>query len=533
MKAPPNDTGAGAAQAVREPCAGGLTAPSVMIEQVPDRSRYRAVSTLLRRHAEADGDKVFLQSVDDGRTLTHAETLALCERFAGYFRSHGIAPGDRLLVLSENSLEQAALYFACLASGVTYCTINVEVNAAHIAEMTGRLAPALIVWGSPEGAIDLGCEAIAMATLFDEAAASPPAPLPEIGEEGVAVIAFTSGTTAAPKGMIHNHGNYYWIADQVIDMWKLGPVDRVLEYRSFSWTSSHMLTLMPALVTGGTVLFARRFSRGRFFDWVADYRPTMAIGVPTVVNMLLDRGGPPPGKGFDGVRFMSCSTAPLMVAQHERFEETYGIELVQLYGMSEGGVVAANHAGERRIGSVGPPGLYQNIRILRPDGAPADPGEIGEIEIGGAQNASGYLLEGGVVEPIRGTRLKTGDLGYLDADGFLYIAGRADDVIIRGGVNIAPLEIDAVLTRHPEISEAAVIGIPDPVYGEAVVAFVAPRPGTAPAAPDLARHCEKHLPEFKRPREIMIREDLPKNSRGKIDRAALRAEWTDAPDLRR
>ena len=496
-----------------------------MIEQVPDRTGFRPAATLLRRHAEADPDKVFLQSAEDGRALTRGETLALCEGFAGVFAARGLAPGDRILVLSENGLEQMALFMACLATGVAYCAINVEVNAAHVGEMTRRLGPRLVVRGEGAESLDPGRDAVPLDSLFEDAASHPPAALPEIGEDGVAVIGFTSGTSAAPKGMIHNHGNYFWIADQTIDMWKLGPGDRVLEYRSISWPSTHMLTVMPMLVAGGTIVLARRFSHSRFFDWIADYRPTLVIGVPTVVNMLLDRDGPPPSGGFAGVRFMSSSTAPLMVSAHERFEQTYGIQLMQLYGMSEGGVVAGNHVGERRIGSVGRPGLYQNVRILDADGAAAKSGEIGEIEIGGAQNASAYLLEGGAVVPIRGTRFKTGDVGYLDADGFLHVTGRAKDVIIRGGVNIAPLEIDNALTRHRDVAEAATIGVPDPIYGEAVVAYVVARANARLTGPDLARHCEALLPDFKRPREIVLRDALPKNASGKIDRMALRAEW--------
>ncbi len=495
------------------------------MEQVPDRTRFRPVSTLLRRHAEADPDKVFLQSAEDGRALTHAGTLALCEGFAGVFAERGLAPGDRLLVLSENGLEQMALFMACLATGVAYCTINVEVNAAHIGEMTRRLDPRLVVRGEGAEALDPARGAVALDSLYHEAASHPPAALPEIGEDGVAVIGFTSGTSAAPKGMIHNHGNYFWIADQTIDMWKLGPGDRVLEYRSISWPSTHMLTVMPMLVAGGTIILARRFSRGRFFDWIADYRPTVTIGVPTVVNMLLEGDGPPPRDGFAGVRFMSSSTAPLMVSAHRRFEATYGIELMQLYGMSEGGVVAGNHVGARRIGSVGRPGLYQNLRILDRGGAAAPAGEVGEIEIGGAQNASAYLLEGGEAVPIRGTRFKTGDVGYLDADGFLHVTGRAKEVIIRGGVNIAPLEIDNALARHEDVAEAASVGVPDPIYGEAVVAYVVARAGAQLAEEDLGRHCAALLPEFKRPREIVLRDALPKNASGKIDRLALRAEW--------
>ena len=155
-----------------------------MIEHVPDPARFRPVSTLLHRNAEADPDKVFLQSVEDGRSLTHAETLALCERFAGCFADRGLSPGDRILVLSENGLEQMALLFACLATGVAYCTINVEVNARHIPEMARRLDPRLVVWGSPGDAIDLGREAVSLESLYDDASAHAPATLPKSARTG-------------------------------------------------------------------------------------------------------------------------------------------------------------------------------------------------------------------------------------------------------------------------------------------------------------------------------------------------------------
>ena len=503
-----------------------------MTISTPDPSEYASVAALLRRHADATPDKPFLEAIDEGRSLTFAQMRALAARFARYFADRGIAPGDRVMVLSENTLDQVTLYFATLAYGASYCTINVDVNAAHIAEMIARLGPQLVVFDAPIQGETLAAgdrPVLSMTALFEAVAALPdaqdaPEPVP-VDADQIAVISFTSGTSEAPKGVIHKFGNYFWTARQTIDMWKLGPADRMLEYRSFSWASSHMLTLMPCLVVGATVVFARRFSNSRFFDWIATHRPSVVIGVPMVVNMLLERDGPPPGRGFAGVRFMSCSTAPLMDDQHRRFEATYGIELVQLYGMSEGGVVAGNHVGARRIGSVGPPGLYQNLAIVAPDGSGLPDGIIGEIEIGGAQTGFGYLHPDGSVERISGTRLKTGDLGYLDDDGYLYITGRAKDVIIRGGVNIAPLEIDNALARHPDIAEAATIGVPDPVYGEAVVSYVAPRPGAALEEQAVRAHCAALLADVKQPGEIVIRAEIPKNDRGKVDRDALREDW--------
>lgn len=497
---------------------------------MPGPARYCGVAALLRAHAARTPDKPFLTSIDEGRSLSFSETRALAARLARCFAERGVARGDRILVLSANGLDQAALYFAALAYGAVYCTVDLEVNAAHVEEMAARIGPRLVVFDSGAGGAPppvAGVPAVALEALVAEArrkAEAEPHPRP-VAADAFAVVTFTSGTSAAPKGVIHQHGNYLRIAEQTIDMWKLGPQDRVLEYRSFSWASSHMLTLMPCLLAGAGILFARRFSAGRFFNWIARHAPTAVIGVPTVVNMLLDRAEPAPAGCFAGVRFMSCSTAPLMVERHRRFEETYGVELVQLYGMSEGGVVAGNHAGARRIGSVGPPGLYQNLRIVGADGAALAAGETGEIEIGGAQNGYGYLHPGGRVERIRGRRLKTGDLGYLDADGFLHVAGRAKDVVIRGGVNVSPLEVDNAIARHPDVAEAATIGVSDPVYGEALVSFVALRPGARLRDADVKEHCARALPEAKRPREVVIRASIPRNDRGKIDRGALRRDW--------
>ena len=497
---------------------------------MPGPARYRGVAALLSAHAARTPDKPFLTSIDEGRSLSFSETRALAARLARRFAERGVARGDRILVLSANGLDQAALYFAALAYGAVYCTVDVEVNAAHVEEMAARIGPRLVVYDSGAGGVlppAAGVPAVAVDALVAEArraAEAEPPPRP-VAADAFAVVSFTSGTSAAPKGVIHQHGNYLRIAEQTVDMWKLGADDRVLEYRSFGWASSHMLTLMPCLLAGAGILFARRFSAGRFFDWIAGHAPTVVFGVPTVVNMLLDRAGPPPPGRFAGVRFMSCSTAPLMVERHRRFEEAYGVELVQLYGMSEGGVVAGNHAGARRIGSVGPPGLYQNLRIVGADGAALAPGETGEIEIGGAQNGYGYLHPGGRVERIRGRRLKTGDLGYLDADGFLHVAGRAKEVVIRGGVNVSPLEVDNAIAGHPDVAEAATIGVSDPVHGEALVSFVALRPGARLGAAGVKEHCARALPEAKRPREVVIRAGIPRNDRGKIDRGALRRDW--------
>jgi acyl-coenzyme A synthetase/AMP-(fatty) acid ligase len=282
------------------------------------------------------------------------------------------------------------------------------------------------------------------------------------------------------------------------------------------------------LLTGGTLLFAKAFSRSRFFSWLRDYRPTVVVAVPTVVNMLLERREEEEAEGaFAGVRFLSCSTAPLSPDRHRLFEQVYGLPLVQLYGMSEGGVVCANRPESRRIGSVGTPGMYQQVTVRGPDGEPLGPGEDGDIETVSAQHAHAYLHADGTLEPIRGHGLRTGDIGHIDRDGFVHVTGRAKDVIIRGGVNIAPLEIDNALMRCPGVAEAAAIGIPDPVWGEEVAAFVAFRPDAEGDTERLRAHCATILPAAKAPKHFVVVDTLPKNARGKLDRNALRAMWEE------
>lgn len=508
--------------------------------EAPQLDRFRSVAALLRDHAVSRGDKPFIVSVDtEHRAITFGQLWRLSNRLARFLADRGVGKGNRVAVLADNRLEMAVLYYAIQRAGAAFCTINIEVNASHLREMLDRIQPDLVFWHEsleadicdleesswmrfgdcdPAGgaATDKGVFEALNDIDDSDIEIAPPDP------DDLCVLSFTSGTSSAPKGVMHRFGNYFWIADQTIDMWKLTDADRMLEFRSLSWASSHMLCLTPALRVGATILLAARFSRSRFFGWLRDHAPTMVIGVPTVINMLLEHAPSPEDiAATSALRFMSSSTAPLMVEQHRRFEETYGVELVQLYGMSEGGIVSSNHVGARRIGSVGPPGLYQNLRIVGPDGVSLPIGEAGEIEIGGAQPAGGYLMPDGTVEPIE--RLKTGDLGVLDAEGFLTLTGRAKDVIIRGGVNISPLEIDNALATHPDIREAATIGVPDPVYGEQAVSFIAVREGVQVDEADIAATCAACLPAFKRPSRIFLIADIPKNARGKTDRAALAA----------
>jgi acyl-CoA synthetase (AMP-forming)/AMP-acid ligase II len=242
--------------------------------------------------------------------------------------------------------------------------------------------------------------------------------------------------------------------------------------------------------------------------------------------MLLGTAVPAGPKDLPTLRFITSSSAPLLPQEWRRFEERFGIPVAQGYGSSETAWIAVNPGRERRLGSVGRPLAYHRLAVVDADGRALPPGEIGQVELGAwDDNEYRYLGDDGAVRVSSRGRMRTGDLGYLDTEGFLHLTGREKELIIRGGVNISPVEIDGVLMQCAEISEAATVGVPDTVWGEEVVSYVVLRPGSQVAPDELMRFCATQLPPFKAPKQILLRDRLPKSERGKLDRKALVEEW--------
>jgi len=497
----------------------------------------------LAANARAVPDKPAIVAIDQAKSFTWGEVHALCNRMARWLADRGIGGGDRVVLLSDNVIETALLFLGILRRGAAVCPIDIESSGAQARELIARLEPKLVLWrpaavdaalraGLPGEWVPFDSYPSAPAAaggddLFARLAAVPALPeVPFVGRpDDESVIGFTSGTSAAPKGVVHHYDSYPKVPEACVVLWGVTPDDRLLEYRSFAWASTHTLSLVPAVMAGATVAMARKFSHSRFFDWIAAQRPTIILGIPAVVNMFLNRRVDIDRSILAGVRFMSCSTAPLHEAQLRAFEDAYGIPLVQHYGMSEGGMLAGNRPWDRRIGTVGRPCIYQDMRIVDEDGRDLPPGQTGEIQISGPQIAFGYLLEDRSITPIRDKPLRTGDLGHFDPDGCLHITGRAKDLIIRGGVNISPMEVEQALITHPGIAEAAAVGVPDPVFGEAVIAYVVRRDPAGPDEAAVIAHGAAALAPTKRPKAVAFIDAIPRNDRGKIDRNALAALW--------
>ena len=501
----------------------------------PARPREHALLDWLEAAAQRLPDKVFVHAIDQGKSIAYAGMHDMAGRVGAALRARGLGANDRVALLSGNALEHLIVYLGTMCHGATICTVQADTNRAHLEEILGALDPALVLH---EDALGLGGLADTAPGewqrlgrwpgegFFAELAGRAGAPREPLNAyDDVASIFYTSGTAAKPKGVVCTFAELLENVAPTAAAFGIGEADRVLDFRSYNWMSAQVLSFLGPLSVGATLCMARKFSRSRYFGWIRDHGVTVAACNPTAINMLVNRPVAVTAADLPKLRYVTSSSAALMTADWMAFEEMYGIRIAQGCGTSETGWIAGSNEHTRRMGSVGRPHAYQNLAIVDEDGCPLPAGEIGAIEMGRhPDNEFRYLAEDGTYRVNSRGRARTGDLGYLDADGYLYITGRAKDLIIRGGINIAPTEIDNLVLRMPGVAEAATVGVPDRIYGEEVVVYVVRKPGAALDGDAVLAHCAS-LPLPKRPKQVVFRDALPKNERGKMDRQALAAEW--------
>ena len=352
-------------------------------------------------------------------------------------------------------------------------------------------------------------------------------------KDDIATLVFTSGTTATPKAVAATRQYVFYASLDVIDRLKVTEKDVILDYRAYSWASPQVLSIMPSLMTGATLVYGEKFSRSRFLSWLKDYGITICVGVPAVFNMLLEEEIPLHKEDVPSLRFMTSSTAPLLVKNQLRFEEKYGILINQLAGSSETGWMAINdpdilnQPDKRKLGSIGKVPRYKELHIMDEQSRRLGIGEEGEIVVSGKSIALGYLQENGIIEKFPEDGIRTGDLGYIDKDDNVYISGRKKDLIIRGGVNISPMEITRWIMEHSGVQEAATIGVPDEVRGEEVASFIVPKEGEQISVEDIIEHCKKKLPDWKLPKTVNFLKEIPKTERDKLSKQGLLKIWQE------
>jgi acyl-coenzyme A synthetase/AMP-(fatty) acid ligase/DNA-binding transcriptional LysR family regulator len=502
---------------------------------------YRPLAELLANWKAESPDKLALVDVHQDRRVTFGELAGLVDSVAHQLRREGVTAGDRVVVFMEDGLEKLLLWLALWRLAVVVCPVDLSrLRPAAAAQLCGTLNPRRVVCGAHadtgrvpasmharilrcgvwEGPLDDPADA---EICFIELGGDVP-DLPEAAGAGdIAAICTTSGTTGEPKLVVYDHAAYWLNGQAMVEALALTSDDRTLEYRSFDWYSAQILSLMPFLQTGLTLHVSPRFSRSAFAEWVARYQISVSVGVPAVINLLLQRPEDVSLADLVSLRFITCSTAPLSTAQWIRFEQTFRIRLLNIYGSSEAGWICSNRCNDIQIGTVGYPVSGASVEIIDETGRKCPADVVGQIMVEGPELALGLLQADNRLAPIRGGRLATNDLGVMDGSGRIRITGRMDDLIIRGGIKISPREIEDILLAHPDVLDAAVIGVPDDIYGHAPVCFFVPRSNFSEQ--ELLAYCQRNLPREAVPKRAVQVESLPRNARGKLMRSELLEKW--------
>ena len=461
-------------------------------------------------------------AIRDGRkSLTNAELLERVQAASQHLQNFGIGRGDVVAVKLHNRVEFVVLLFASWRLGAAVTPVNPSLTDAEVTRQLDDSGARLLVVEESSAVVG-GIATLAVDALYQRASRSDPTP--QVDPSALALLIYTSGTTGVPKGVMLDHANLDAMAEMGRQALAIKPADRCLLVLPLFHVNGIVVSVLVPLLAGASVVIAQRFDPRTFFDVIEAERPTYFSAVPTIYTML---AALPPEVRPDtsSVRFGICGAAPAPAELLARFEARYGFPLIEGYGLSEGTCASTiNPLAAPRPGTVGIAFPGQQIRIVDAGGAEVDAGVDGEVLIAGPNVMRGYLgRPDDTARVIVDGWLHTGDIGHLDTDGYLTLAGRSKDMIIRGGENIYPREIEEVLTSDPAVLDAAVIGVPDDKWGEVVAAYVQPRAGHTINPEVLQALCARKLAGYKRPTSITVIDNIPKNAVGKTDKAPLRA----------
>ncbi|MGQ0541945.1 MAG: class I adenylate-forming enzyme family protein [Blastocatellia bacterium] len=502
----------------------------------------------MRARIAINPEKSFLFSEIDGREWTYSEFDSAVNHTANMLISNGIGRGDVVSLLLPNSAEYVIAYFACWKIGAIAGPINSLLKQEEIEWVIGNSESKLIL-SEPSALADghlrgLGNN-IPIITNCPPADAGGSDQLDgaDIGADDDAVIIYTSGTTGKPKGCILTHGNLIANARQIVEWMNFGADDRLLTVMPLFHMNAVSVTTLSALYAGGSTVVSPKFSASRFWDIIEKYQITSFGSVATMLSMLLQKNSEsgiqnseinPKSKiknqKSESLRFAMCGSAPVPAEVLHKFEGTFGVLVIEGYGLSESTCRSTfNPPNEaRRPGSCGKP-IGNEIKIFDENDNELPYGEMGEIVLRGPNIFKGYFKNSAATEKAFASGwFHTGDIGYRDADFFFYIADRKSDMIIRGGENIYPREIDDLLYTHPAVAAAAVVGVPDDLYGEEVAAFIVLKDKQTTSKEEIIDFCAQHLADYKCPNSVHFVEDIPKGPTGKLLKRELAKLFKEA-----
>ena len=475
----------------------------------------------------------------DGTGMTNGALLALSGQYANLLRSLGVKPGDRVAVQVEKSLAAVVLYLAALRSGAVFLPLNTAYTPAEIEYFLADARPALFVCDTKRAAA-LAPVAAATRTAaetvnetgtagsFVEKAALQPDHFNDEprGPHDLAAILYTSGTTGRSKGAMITGDNLLSNAQALVSSWKITSSDVLLHALPIFHAHGLFVGLNTILLAGASLIFLPKFDPDQVISLLP--QASMFMGVPTFYTRLLERDGL--AEAARGIRLFVSGSAPLLEETHRQFSTITGQAILERYGMTETGMnTSIPYDGERRPGSVGFPLPGIEIRIADPEGHPVESGDIGVIEIRGPNVFSGYweMPEKTAAEFRPDGFFISGDLARTDEDGYIHIVGRQKDLIISGGYNVYPKEVESEIDAMDGVEESAVIGLPHSDFGEAVTAVLVLKKGASITAEQVREKLKTRLAGYKQPKKVLILPELPRNTMGKVQKAALRETFRD------
>ncbi|QFI69231.1 malonate--CoA ligase [Sinorhizobium alkalisoli] len=475
-----------------------------------------------------------------GRSWTYSDMLDHSGRIASALDALGVRPGDRVAVQVEKSPAALMLYLACLRIGAVYLPLNTAYTLAELDYFIGDAEPRLVVCApsAEEGVTRLAATHGAHIESLDEKGGgsltelargeSPDFPDAHRGPDDLAAILYTSGTTGRSKGAMLTHDNLLSNASTLRDYWRFTADDRLIHALPIFHTHGLFVASNVILLAGASMYFLPKFDA----DEVLRLMPqaTAMMGVPTFYVRLVQHLGLT-REVTAGMRLFVSGSAPLLAETHRTFEEMTGHAILERYGMTETNMNTSNpYDGDRIAGTVGFPLPGISLRVTDPEsGKPLPKGETGMIEVKGPNVFKGYwrMPEKTQAEFRADGFFITGDLGRIDERGYVHIVGRGKDLVISGGYNIYPKEVETEIDRMPGVVESAVIGVPHPDFGEGVTAVVVRKPDAAIDERTVLDGLKDRLARYKQPKRVIFVEDLPRNTMGKVQKNVLRDRYAD------
>ncbi|EWY42223.1 malonyl-CoA synthase [Skermanella stibiiresistens SB22] len=494
----------------------------------------------LMRDRMPANDRTFIETPAVGggvsRTLTYGDALTLSSRMANLLVERGVQPGDRVAVQLEKSAEAIVLYLACVRAGAVYLPLNTAYTLAELDYFLGDAEPRVVVC-SPGAKAELeplarskGVAAIetlgtdGTGSLMDGATACPSEFSDvERGPDDLAAILYTSGTTGRSKGAMLSHANLASNAVTLAEVWGFTAEDALLHALPIFHTHGLFVATNVTLMAGSSLIFVSRFDAGEMLRLMP--RATVMMGVPTFYVRLLQHEGLT-SAAVAHMRLFVSGSAPLLAETHDAWAERTGHRILERYGMTETNMNTSNpYDGDRIAGTVGQPLPGVTIRVTDPDsGEPLPDGEIGMIEVSGPNVFKGYWrMPEKTAAEFRGDGFFiSGDLGKIDPRGYVHIVGRGKDLVITGGYNVYPKEVEVEIDALPGVIESAVIGVPHADFGEGVTALVVRQPNATIDEPAILKALDGRLAKYKQPKRVLFVEELPRNTMGKVQKNLLR-----------